>query len=104
MRTFHHIGIPSSQQRPGETFLEGAKLYVTPVDADPMKIEWLRFLPDSPMPAELKTQTHLAYQVDDMEAELKGQKVLIEPFSPMPGIKVAFILHQGVPIEFMQVG
>ena len=44
MRTFHHIGVPSTQQRPGETFLEGAKLYVTAVDADAMKIEWLRFL------------------------------------------------------------
>lgn len=103
MRTFHHIGIPSTKQRSGETFLEGAKLYVTPVDADAMKIEWLRFLPDSPMPAELKNQTHIAYQVDNMEAELKGQKILIEPFSPMPGVTVAFVLHEGVPVEFMHV-
>jgi hypothetical protein len=104
MMTFHHIGVPSTQKRDKEVFLEGGKLFVTPVDADPMKIEYLRFLPDSPMPNELKTQTHLAYQVDNMDAELKGKKVLIEPFTPMPGVKVAFILHEGVPIEFMQVG
>ena len=103
MRTFHHIGIPTRQQRPNETYLEGAKLYVTPVDADPMKIEWLRFETGSPMPTELQSQTHLAYQVDDLEAELKGQQVLIPPFVPMPGVKVAFVLHEGVPVEFMEL-
>jgi hypothetical protein len=103
MREFHHIGIPTQTKRPNETYLEGAKLYVTSVDADPMKIEWLRFEPGSLMPNELKTQTHLAYKVDNLEAELKGQQVLIEPFSPMPGVTVAFVLHEGVPVEFMQL-
>ena len=103
MREFHHIGIPTQQKRPNETYLEGAKLYVTPVEADPMKIEWLRFEAGSPMPQELQTKTHLAYKVDDLDAELKGQKILIEPFTPMPGVRVAFVLHEGVPVEFMQL-
>lgn len=103
MRQFHHIGIPTTKQRPNETFLDGAKLYVTAVDADPMQIEWLRFLPGSPMPKELQTQTHLAFKVDNVEAELKGKQVLIPPFTPMPGVTVAFVLHEGVPVEFMQV-
>ena len=103
MREFHHIGVPTTKQRPNEAFLEPAKLYVTPADADPMQIEWLRFLPGSPMPKELQTQTHLAFKVDDMDAELKGKQVLIPPFEPMPGVKVAFVLHEGVPVEFMQL-
>jgi len=103
MREFHHIGIPTRQQRPNETYLEAAKLYVTSVDADPMKIEWLRFEAGSPMPQELQTQTHLAYKVDNLEAELQGHEVLIPPFVPMPGVKVAFILHEGVPVEFMEL-
>ncbi len=103
MREFHHIGIPTQLKRSNETYLEGAKLYVTPVDADPMKIEWLRFEPGSPMPVELQTMTHLAYKVDDLSVELKGKKVLIPPFDPMPGVKVAFVLHEGIPVEFMQL-
>ena len=103
MREFHHIGIPSTKQRPNETYLAGAKLFVTAVDADPMQIEWLRFEAGSPMPKELQTQTHLAYKVDNIEAELKGKTVLIPPFVPMPGVTVAFVLHEGVPVEFMQL-
>ncbi len=103
MREFHHIGVPSRQPRPNETYLKDGKVYVTAVDADPMKIEWLRFEFGSPMPKEIQTMTHLAYKVDDIEAELKDQKVLVPPFTPMPGVKVAFILHQGVPVEFMQL-
>ncbi len=103
MREFHHVGIPSRQPRPNETYLKEAKVYVTAVDADPMKVEWLRFEFGSPMPKEIQTMTHLAYEVDDIEAELKGKKVLVPPFVAAPGVKVAFILHEGVPVEFMQL-
>lgn len=104
MKEFHHIGIPSAQARPGEIYLEGAKLFVTPVDASPNKIEWLRFEADSPMPSEMKTTAHVAYQVDNLEKALEGQKVLIEPFQAMEGVRVAFIIEDGAPVEFMQIG
>jgi len=101
---FHHIGIPTDTQRDGETYLEGAKLFVTDAAADPYKIEWLRFEADSPMPDALKTTPHVAYVVDDMAAALEGQSVLIEPFAPMEGVNVAFIMHDGAPVEFMKLG
>jgi hypothetical protein len=103
MREFHHIGVPSRQLRLNETYLKDAKVYVTPVDADPMGIEWLRFEFGSPMPREIQTMTHLAFKVDDLEAELKGRRVLVAPFAPASGVKIAFILHEGVPVEFMQL-
>ena len=99
---FHHVGVPNAKKRPNETYLAGAKLYVTDVAADPYAIEWLRFEADSPLPDVLKKTAHLAFKVDDLEAALKGRKVLIPPFSPMEGVKAAFILHEGVPVEFMQ--
>ena len=102
MREFHHIGIPTDKQRAGENYLEAAKLYVTDVEASLYAIEWLRFEPGSPMPDVLKTTAHVAYKVDDLAAEMAGQDVLMEPFEPMEGVKVAFILHDGAPIELMQ--
>jgi hypothetical protein len=104
MREFHHIGVPSRQPRPNETYLKEAGVYITAVDADPLGIEWLRFEYGSPMPKEVQTMTHLAFKVDDLEAELKGRRILVPPFSPATGIKLAFILHEGVPVEFMQLG
>ena len=99
---FHHVGVPSAKKRPNETYLADAKLYITDVAADPYAIEWLRFEADSPLPDVLKKTTHLAFKVDDIEAALKGKEVLIPPFAPMEGVRAAFILHEGVPVEFMQ--
>jgi len=40
---------------------------------------------------------------NDLDAELEGKNVIIEPFSPFEGVRVAFILTKdGVPIELMQ--
>ncbi len=100
--TFHHVGIPNTVQRPGEIYLEPAKLYVTDAAANPYRVEWLRFLPDSPMPALMQSQPHLAFEVADLRAAMKGKTVLVEPFVPMPGLEVGFIVDDGAVIEFMQ--
>jgi len=47
--------------------------------------------------------SHVAFQVDDLERELEGQEILIAPNSPSPGIRVAFIVHNGAPIEFLEI-
>jgi hypothetical protein len=104
MNKFHHWGIPSTRQRPGETYLADARLYVTDPQKDPYGIEWLRFLPDSPMPEVLKKTSHVAFEVQDMDAALAGRQVLIAPFHPMPGVTVAFVLHEGTPVELLKVG
>lgn len=102
MKKFSHVGIPSSVTRENETYLEGAKLYVTDFAASENKIEWLRFEADSPMPEALQTTAHVAFMVDDLAAAMEGQEVLLEPFEPMEGLRVAFILDDGAPVELMQ--
>jgi hypothetical protein len=99
-----HIGFPTDVERPNETLLEDGKVYVTDPAHSPFMIEWLRFLPDSPMPDVLKKGAHLAFAVDNIEEALKGKEILIEPFQPMEGLTVAFVMHEGVPVEFMQEG
>ena len=37
-----------------------------------------------------------------MSAELEGKEIIQEPFTPMPGLSVAFILEDGAVIEFMK--
>lgn len=103
MRNYHHIGIPSDVKRENETYLEDAKLYVTDVAASEHQIEWLRFEDGSPMPEVLQTTAHVAFQVDDLAAALEGHEILIEPFEPMPGVKVAFVMEDQAPIEYLQV-
>ena len=102
MRNYHHLGIPSEIKREGETYLEKYKMYVSGYETSPYGIEWMRFEPDSPLPELVKTIPHIAFEVEDLAAELDGNEILIEPSSPSEGIMVAFIVHNGAPIEFVQ--
>jgi hypothetical protein len=99
---YHHIGIPTAIEREGEEYLEQYGMYVVGYDTNPYGIEWLRFEPDSPLPELVKQIPHVAFQVDDLAAELEGKNVLIEPNSPSPGVRVAFIVHNGAPVEFLE--
>lgn len=100
---FHHVGIPTDERRPGETYLEELGLHVSGFDTSPFGVEWMRFDPDSPLPELVKKVPHVAFQVDDLEAALEGHEILIEPNSPSDGVRVAFIVHDGAPVEFLEV-
>jgi hypothetical protein len=102
MRRYHHIGIPTAMPRDGEQFLEEYGMYVSGYEQSDYGIEWMRFEPDSPLPELVKTVPHVAFEVDDLRAELAGKEVLIAPNSPSPGVTVAFIVENGAPIEFLQ--
>ncbi len=102
MREYHHIGIPTAIQRDGEEYLEKYGMYIVGYDTNPYGIEWLRFEPDSPLPELVKRVPHVAFKVDDLEAELEGKEVLIAPNSPSPGVRVAFVLHDGAPVEVLE--
>ncbi len=102
MRKYHHLGIPTDVPREGEQYLEQFKMYVSGYESSPYGIEWMRFQPGCPLPELVKTVPHLAFVVDDLMAEIEGQQLLIQPNSPAEGITVAFIVHDGAPVEFLQ--
>lgn len=103
MRELHHIGIITTEPKENESYMAGAKLYVTDVANSPNKIEWLRFEEGSPMPELLQKSTHISYVVPDIKEAMKGKEVLLEPFSPAKGLTVGFVVEEGIPIEFMQM-
>lgn len=102
MATFHHFGVPTSVQQENETYLEGAKVYITDPESHPYHIEFLRFEKDCPMPADVINNPHAAFMVDSLEEALKDQNVIIEPFEATETLRVAFINDNGAVIELMQ--
>jgi hypothetical protein len=76
---------------------------VSGFEDSPYGVEWMRFDPDSPLPTLVQTVAHVAFQVDDLDRELEGQEVLIAPNSPSTGIRVAFIVDNGAPVEFLEI-
>ena len=100
---YHHLGIPTSESRPGERYLPEFGMYVSGYETSPFRIEWMRFDEDSSVPALVQQLPHVAFEVDDLEAALEGREVLIAPNCPSPGIRVAFVVDDGAPVELMQI-
>jgi hypothetical protein len=98
---YHHIGVPTTVVRPGEEYLAAYKMYTSGFDTSPYGVEWLRFEPDSPLPDLVKSVPHVAFVVDDVEAAIAGKEILIPPNHPSEGVTVAFVVHDGAPIEFV---
>ncbi len=103
MRKYHHIGIPTDIPRKNEVYIEKYKMHVSGYEDSPYGVEWMRFEPDSPLPDLVKTIPHVAFEVDDLEAEIRGKDILIAPNSPSEGLTVAFIVDNGVPVEFIEI-
>lgn len=101
MRKLSHVGIPTSIKQPEEIYSPEMKLFLTDFNKSPNRIEFLRFEEDSEMPELLKTHAHLAYEVDDMEAELRGKKILIPPSTDEDGFTMAFVIEEGIAVELM---
>jgi len=102
MRQFHHVGIPTDEKQPDEIYVPDTKVWVTEPMAHPYNIEYLRYEPDSPVTGPLRDLPHLAFETDDLQRELAGKEILLEPFRPAEGLTVAFVLDDGAVFEFMQ--
>ena len=101
-RSYHHVGIPTTVSRPGETYLDWFKVHCTDHESNTCGIQWMRFEPECPLPELVQTVPHVAFEVEDLHSALAGHDVLIEPNSPSDGVLVAFIVEDGAPIEFLQ--
>ena len=79
MRRYHHYGIPTDEKREDEVYVEthGFQFYSTPFDANKWHIQWHRFPEGHGLP-ELVTQVpHVAFQVDDLDEEIKECLTLV---------------------------
>jgi hypothetical protein len=99
---YHHLGIPTTIPQPGEVHLERYKCFCTDHERNPYGIQWMRYEPDCPLPDLVKTVPHVAFEVDDLARALEGHEILIEPNSPSEGVRVAFVVCDGAPVEFLE--
>jgi hypothetical protein len=102
MRRYHHIGIPTNESKPGETHLKDLKLFVVSHLKSEFGVEWMRFEADAAVPDLVRRVPHVAFEVTDLSTELAGREILIPPNSPSDGVRVAFIVENGAPIELLE--
>ena len=87
MKQYHHLGIPTSEKKENETYLEKGKCYVSGFEESPYGIEWMRFEADAPLPELVKTIPHVAFKVGNLEEELIGKEIIIEPTPRQKALK-----------------
>lgn len=104
MKVFDHVGIPTTDGHPNEIYVEETKVWITDPYAHPMKIEFMRFEPDSPVTGPVREMPHVAFLVDDLEEAIRGEKVLLGPFrsTVLRRLKLVFILKDGAVFEFLE--
>ena len=99
---FDHIGLKTEEPKKGESFVAATKVWVTNAHEHPFKIEWLRYVQDSPVTGPVRTQPHVAFRVDSIEKASQGLKVLIEPFDVGFATVAFYQTSDDAVVEFMQ--
>ena len=100
---FDHIGVVTTDKKPGERWVDATRVWVTSPRDHPYNVEFLRFETDSPVRGPLRTEPHVAYRVADVEKAIEGHEVVLAPFDVGEGfVRVAFVDVGGVLVEFMQ--
>ena len=101
---YHHTGIPVKYKLKNERYIPHLKMFVSGFETSPFGVEWMRFETGSPVHPLVREIPHVAFEVTDIDAELKKRKfnVLTAPESPMDKIRVAMIEHDGAPIELIE--
>ena len=102
MRTFDHVGVPTTDRQSGEMYVEATRVWVTDPAQHPNRIEYLRFEPDSPVHGPVRDLPHMAFRVEKLEPELEGAEVLLGPFHATDTLRVVFVLKDGAVFEFME--
>jgi len=99
---YHHLGIPHTVPRDGERYIGHLGIHISGFEDSPYGIEWIRFEPGCQVPVLVTTVPHVAFAVDDLDEALQGREILIAPNAPSAGVRVAFIVHDGAPVELLE--
>lgn len=102
MRRYHHIGIPTTESKPGETHLKQLELFVVNHQKSEFGVEWMRFEADAAVTDLDRRVAHVAFEKTGLSSELAGREILIPPNSPSDGVRVAFVVENGTPIELLE--
>lgn len=99
---FHHIGIPTIDKREGERYSPTFKMYTSDGLGTRFRVQYHRFEDGSSLHPLIKTMTHVAFKVSDMQKAIKGYPLLLGPYFPFEGFEVAIVEINGMPIEFIK--
>lgn len=98
---YHHMGIPTNKPKEGEKYSSTFKMYTTPGNNE-FRIQWHRFEEGCPLHPLIQTIPHVAFKVNSIDEAIKDREILLEPYYPFEGFRVAMVKIDGAPVEFIE--
>ncbi len=98
---YHHMGIATTKRRADERYSSTFKMYTTK-GHNSFRIQYHRFEVGCPLHPLIQSKPHVAFKVYNLDKAIKGHKVILEPYSPFNGFKVAMIEVEGAPVELIE--
>lgn len=98
---YHHMGIPTDTPRKNEKYSSTFKMYTTDGN-NPFRIQWHRFEAGCPLHPLIQTVPHVGFKVSSIDEAIKDRKVILEPYYPFEGFRVAMVEIDGAPVEFIE--
>jgi hypothetical protein len=99
---FHHLGIPTNEVRPGERYSARFGMYTSDSDCELLHIQWHRYTADSCLNLLIRSLPHPAFKVDNLDRAVADRKLLLEPYEPIEGYRIAIIDDAGMPVELIE--
>ena len=99
---FHHMGIPTNEVRPGERYSPRFGMYTSDGDCRLLRVQWHRYTADSCLDPLVRSLPHSAFKVDNLDRAVANRKLLLGPYEPIEGYRVAIIDDAGIPVELIE--
>ncbi|MFM0520517.1 hypothetical protein PQR08_24095 [Caballeronia jiangsuensis] len=99
---FHHMGIPTREPREGERYSAQFRMHTSDADCELMRVQYHRFEEGSTLPELMRTVPHAAFKVSDLTKAIEGKLVLLGPYEPIDGFRVAVIRDGEAPVELIE--
>jgi hypothetical protein len=99
---FHHLGIPTDQARPAERYSAKFGMYTADSDCQLLRVQWHRYDKNSCLHPLVRSLPHPAFKVDHLDRAVANRKLLLGPYEPIAGYRVAIIEDGGIPVELIE--
>ncbi|SAK77477.1 hypothetical protein AWB77_03650 [Caballeronia fortuita] len=99
---FHHLGIPAQTPREGERYSAMFRMFTSDAECALMRVQYHRFEEGSTLPEMLRAMPHVAFKVSDLAKAIEGKTILLGPYEPIDGFRVAVIRDGEAPVELIE--
>jgi hypothetical protein len=101
--TLWHIGVPVTEKRPGMTYAEDMKLWLSIPEENEYQFEYLKFEEGGPFPEVMHRTPHVAYKVDDAQPYVDAaDQVVFDTGVGEDGGRMVFVFKDGILLELFQ--